>query len=130
MKYTVAIFDLDDTLIHEGFEIPIKCADALDVLKLAKENGCIVCLATLNEDALDLCKQVDLSKYIDFTVAIDIESKLTHFIKIMEYCDCVPSEMLVFDDVYKHILEARSIGINGCLVDWKTGVTLHNANLL
>ncbi len=124
------IFDLDDTLIHEGFESAVKCSDSLEVLELAKKKHYIICVATLNADAVNLCKQTDLYKYIDLIVAIDIESKLRHFQIIKEHYNCESSQIIVFDDVAKHIFEAESIGIKSYLVNWVTGVTLDNAKLL
>jgi FMN phosphatase YigB (HAD superfamily) len=57
----------------------------------------------------------------------------SHLSKILEkFNDIKPEEMVFFDDMVENIKEAKSLGINAILVDWKVGVTFEQVfpNLL
>lgn len=124
MTINVIIFDLDDTLIHEGFDIPVLCDETMNVLNYLKNKEYLLCIATLNENAHNICKHIGILNYFEYIYEKDILSKSEHFYEIINYFNVSPCDIILYDDVYKHIEEANDIGIRGVLVNWETGITL------
>lgn len=124
----IAIFDFDDTLVHEGFEPPIECSEALEVLQFFHKNKYIICIASLNEYAEELCRQTRFYEYIDTIFAQDADDfKNSHLNAILEYYGCSPKDCVFFDDIKENIAQARKLGIKSKLVSHKKGVTMNNA---
>jgi FMN phosphatase YigB (HAD superfamily) len=124
----IAIFDFDDTLVHEGFEPPIECDEALEVLQFFYKKKYIICIASLNEYAEELCKQTNLYPYIDTIFSLKTDDfKKSHLKAILEYYECKPKDCIFFDDIKENIIQARKLGIKSKLVNYKKGVTMNNA---
>lgn len=124
MTIKVIIFDLDDTLIHEGFDNPILCNETMSVLNYLKNKEYLLCVATLNENAVSICEHIGILNYFEYIYKKDTLSKSQHFYEIINYFNVSPCDIILYDDVYKHIEEANDIGIHGILVNWETGITL------
>lgn len=123
----VAIFDFDETLVHGGYEPPIECVESLAVVKYLHKKGFIICLATLNEYAHELCEQTSFNNYVDSIVALDTDDyKYYHFNKILDYYGCEPEDCIFFDDIIENIECARKLGIKAKKVNYKKGVTMNN----
>ena len=123
----IAIFDFDDTLIHEGFDPVIECAESYEVLRFLHSKKYIICLATLNEYASELSKQTSFYNYIDsFFEKNTDDFKNSHLNAIMEYYNCNPDDCIFFDDIKENIQQARKLGIKSKLVNYKKGVTMNN----
>ena len=136
MSYKLVIFDLDDTLIHEGFSDNILCDDTEYVLKRLKELKIPIVLATHNHEAHRILAQIHIrnsksNMFFDTIFAYhDYTNKKSHLTKIIEqYSSISPSEMLFFDDLGKNIITATKLGITGHLVNYTTGITRKDLEL-
>jgi hypothetical protein len=87
---------------------PILCNETMNVLNYLKDRDYTLCISTLSENAHDACKHIGISVQ-----------------KILNYFKVFPYEIMLFDDLNKHIEEAKNIGIHGILVNWETGITLN-----
>ncbi len=96
-KITVAVFDLDDTLIHEGFKTPILMPNTMYILEISKFFDLIL-------------------DYHDYT------RKKSHLSKIIEYFDVKPCEIIFFDDLYENTDMVNKMGIHTVLVNHITGI--------
>jgi len=128
MSIKIAIFDFDDTLVHEGFEPPIECEDALKVIQFFKKKKYIICIATFNEYGIELCEQTSFCKYVDMIIALNTDdNKDYHFRTILDHYQCNPEDCIVFDDIKENIKHAKELGMKAKLVKWKQGVTINDA---
>ncbi len=124
----IAIFDFDDTLVHEGFVPPIECNDAYNVIKLLYNKGYTICIATLNEYAGELCEQTSFYKFIDSIIAVNTDDAKDYHLKtILNYYKCDPRDCILFDDRRENVDHARELGMKAKLVNEKKGVTMKNA---
>jgi HAD superfamily phosphatase (TIGR01681 family) len=126
----LAVFDLDDTLIHEGFadSEPILCNDTMAILELLKKNNIKIALASHNHNAETIMKNAGIYNFFDFVQAYyDFTDKASHIHNIMEhfsFFNIKLDEMVFYDDMKINIIKARINGINAKLVSHKTGITL------
>lgn len=124
----IAIFDLDDTLIHEGFEHPVECPDALKVIQFFYAKEYIICIATLNEYGVELCKQTSFCSFVSQIIALNTNDlKDYHLNTIMDYYKCKPKDCVFFDDISENVQYAKQLGVKAKLVNWRTGVTIKDA---
>lgn len=127
----VAAFDLDDTLIHEGFhEVghpAILCDHTIAVLKKLHAAGIKCVLATHNDDALDIVKQLKLDQYFDAVLAFeDDRMKVSHVQQILQRYQLQKHELVLFDDVQQNVDAVNAFGVRAVLVDHVTGITVEN----
>jgi len=131
-KPKIVIFDLDDTLVHEGFDElglgeRLLFKEVKEVLEYLKEKGHTLAIASHNEKAEFILKSCNIH----------------HFFKvIMGYCPpsfekmplvedvlkCVGNvgrdDVVFFDDLSENVTELKRKGIRAKLVSWEHGVTL------
>jgi len=128
MGYTVACFDLDDCLIHEGFATAIICEDTktiLDYLKNLKSVDVKIALASHNEEALPILQELGISTYFDIVLGYyDESNKVSHLHKIAKALNVGASQIVFYDDVQVNIAATREHGFKGFLVNYVTGVKL------
>lgn len=99
--YKLFIFDLDDTLIHEGFEDddPILCDDTLQIFDLLESLGIKIAIATFNENGKNILRNAKLYDRIlhieDFE---DFEDKFTHVSNIMKRHPEISNEEVCYVD--------------------------------
>lgn len=123
----IAIFDFDNTLVHEGFEPPIECPEAFDVIKFLHKKNFIICIASFNKYAKELCLQTSFCDYIDLIIGLNTQDKKDyHFKTILEYFECKPTDCIFFDDIKENVVYAKKLGMKAKLVNWKKGVTMSN----
>ena len=121
----VAIFDLDDVLIHEGFDPPVICKETVQALSYLKEQGVTCVVASYNTQASGLLIYADLLKYVSLIFAeeedvIDAKRRqLTYYLNLYPH-----AEFHFFDDLASNISTARSLNIPSTLVDYTRGITL------
>ena len=126
MLAKLVIFDLDDTLVHEGFENyneHLLCNDVLNVLEDLKRNGHLLAIASHNEDAENIAKKCGISHFFDIIVGSDTYSKLPLVEEILEFTKKTKDDIVFFDDLYENINELHRNGIKAKKVNWKIGVT-------
>ena len=120
------IFDLDDTLIHEGFRQPRLCNDTIWILEFLKKNGHRLAIASHNTNAKIILKKCQIDHYFDIIVGecpTDL-TKITLINKILEHCRVNNKEQVIFfDDIETHIHEISSFKIKSHLVNWINGIT-------
>lgn len=127
---TVVCFDLDDTLIHEGFDPPVVCTDAPSVVRSLHAKGYTLILTSYNTDAERLLTAIGLRA--EFITIIAYEDDWTAKASMWEqvrtqYPDAI---IWLFDDLPVNITCAAKYGIKGILVDYATGVTTKAASIL
>lgn len=127
---TLCIFDLDDVLIHEGFEQPVLCDDTIKILQLLKENSILIALATYNEDAIQILITLNILQYFDYIAAWedDNSKKVEHITKILQHFtnETKLDNIYFFDDLQENI-DAVSIKfpfISSHIVDYQQGIDI------
>ncbi len=131
MDYQLYIFDLDDTLIHEGFNqysdavrYGTACDDTLKILQRLKACKVKTAIASNNYNAAKILRFLNLYEYFDLIVGhSDNSCKANHLTFILSHFSGIPkSEIVFYDDYQENIETAKSMNIQSVLVDWKTGV--------
>ena len=126
----LVIFDLDDTLIHEGFDEkkPRLCAETQNVLDYLLEKGYTLAIASHNRRALEILKKIQLHEHFSVICGYvpDCVTKNPHIDEILGALPGVFSRtsIVLFDDLQSNVSAAKEHGIEARLVNWKTGVTL------
>ena len=128
MLAKLVIFDLDDTLVHEGFEDyneSLLCNDVLNVLEDLKRNGHLLAIASHNEDAEIIAKKCGISQFFDIIVGYcpDTYSKLPLVEEILEFTKKSKDDIVFFDDLYENISELHRNGMKAKKVNWEIGIT-------
>ena len=128
--FKVVIFDLDDTLIHEGFsaENTPLCKDTLKVLDYLKHREYKLAIASHNDNSLLYLQSVKICHYFDFVSGEDHynnlkPSKIANLSAVLDYFDVKSGNCYYFDDVEAHVLEAKELGMNAYSVDWMVGIS-------
>ena len=125
------ILDLDDTLIHEGFDIEnaIMCEETLPVLEYLKLKKYIIALASHNHDGSSYLEVTGLHNYfnkVDCKYEININnqpSKINQIIRLISFFGIDVNNIYYYDDVEFHVNEARQLGIeHAYLVDYRKGI--------
>jgi HAD superfamily phosphatase (TIGR01681 family) len=123
------VFDLDDTLIHEGFALEkvgegIICGETVKVLDYLKSKGYKMAIASHNHRAKYYLEYLKLIQYFDYIYGKDGNDKLEHFNGILTESNIPYENWFFFDDLQINIDHAQKLGIKGKLVDWKNGITM------
>ena len=137
-KKTIVIFDLDDTLIHEGFDEPILCDETLETLRWLQEQDALIAVATHNDDAMAIIKELKIDHFFTGGVAAytDDSYKLSHvnlllrelnrsrFIESQGKTDSFTFNDIIFvDDVDENVEKLRLHGVVAAIhVDWMRGI--------
>ena len=123
---THVIFDLDDTLIHEGFCEPKVCQDTKRVLDFFEKIGCKLIIASHNDNAQKLLEMINMVSYFDHVIGQNDTSKKPMLQEILKRYDSAnPKRILFFDDLQCHVKDAKqTFGIRSHLVNWKTGIRM------
>ena len=124
--YKVIIFDLDDVLIHEGFEPYLLCDDVIDVLTYLKNKNYKLAIASHNDDTIEILTKTNLLKYFDYIQGFDDVSKTKHFKNIIDHFKINYNDCYLFDDLQANIDLAERLGIKCKLVNYITGVTMYD----
>lgn len=126
----LVIFDLDDTLIHEGFEdVPgaFLFPSTLEILRWLRARGHELAIASHNDDAHALLTKNGIEDFFDCVVGYQprcglktplLKAVLRHFQGRYGPSDCV-----YYDDVQVHVREATDLGIRGLVVPHLDGIT-------
>lgn len=132
------IFDLDDTLIHEGFEKwPAKdahiCKGTKRVLNYCRNKDYIMAIASHNYEAEKLLKKYNLHLYFKVIVGRvpQFYNKLPLIKEIMEKCNVDDTSVVYyFDDLYEMVQEMKNNHISAKHVSWEKGITLQDVKSL
>lgn len=128
------IFDLDDCLIHEGFEVdkPILCDETLQVLTHLHDQGHTLTIGSCNDEADLILKNLGIDHFFKRVLGYIPEcmSKNPHVRQLMEEFEADPTQVMLFDDLRSNCQLARQIGIRTCHVDWLKGVTMNDLKFL
>jgi len=127
----LVIFDLDDTLIHEGFEDPFErlmCAEAEDILKYLKHKGHTLAIASHNLKAKELAKQYNIHFYFDIILGEcpPCYTKMPLINKILGLTLMEKKDVVFFDDLVEMASDTKRNGIATKLVDYTKGVTMND----
>jgi len=129
------IFDLDDTLIHEGFppEERCICRETLEVLNYLKAQNHRLAVASHNNMTEQRLRANGILHYFDivqgYPPAPGTFTKRTHVEIILAFYDnrFAPQDVVFYDDLYEviHDLKTSHLGIGRCkLVNWEVGIEL------
>jgi HAD superfamily phosphatase (TIGR01681 family) len=106
----IIIFDLDDTLIHEGFTPAILCDHVLEVLNFLSQQDIILCIASYNEDATKIIDELELSSYFDQIIGYDCKSKTEQIQQVIEKNPTIsPNQIHFFDDLMINIQDCGDL---------------------
>jgi FMN phosphatase YigB (HAD superfamily) len=123
----VVVFDLDDVLIHEGFQEPILCDQTLDVLNYLKSKNIKMAIASHNLNAEKIIAKLKLQDYFCLILGYyDHTDKASHLHKIIKDLNIDRSKILFCDDLSENIRQARVIGISTIYVNWQNGILLED----
>lgn len=129
----LVIFDLDDCLIHEGFEHVdgiFLFPETLQVLQYLKLREHDIAIASHNDDAIALLKKNKISQFFSFVIGFQPNTltKIPHLTIILDHFKGLydPEDCVYFDDLEQYVIESQSIGMNGRVVSHLDGVTLAN----
>lgn len=123
----VVVFDLDDTLIHEGFSEsePRLCAETPKVLEYLLQKGHKLSIASHNHRALKILETIHLHDH--FAVVCGYVPKCVtknpHIEEILTALKAQKDSIVLFDDLQSNITAAKQYGVSAHLVNWKTGIT-------
>lgn len=120
---SIFIFDLDDVLIHEGFDHPILCNDTIKVLNTIRNKGKLA-IASHNDHGLEILKILGIFELFSYIQAYNDRSKLQHFINIIKHFDVNYADCVLFDDLIENINLAKELGMKTILVNHTTGITI------
>lgn len=124
MSIKAILLDLDDVLIHEGFEPPIICDETIQVLNYLKENNYKIVLVSHNDNGRTIIDQLNILHYFTGTICYWANTKFFHFISALEILKLKGEECLLCDDLVSNIQMATTLNIHGLLVDNKFGISL------
>lgn len=128
MTYKLFIFDMDDTLIHEGFEddSPILCDDTIKCFELLKKKNALITVATFNENGKTILKNAGLDSYICQIEDFDFHDKFTHVTNILKNYPDINMEEIVYidDDKINNKKIQSSFGIKCVQVNYEVGIIL------
>jgi HAD superfamily hydrolase (TIGR01509 family) len=125
-KTRLYIFDLDDTLIHEGFE-PNEtklCTDTLHVLNLLRQQSHKIVLCSRNDRSQEYLKATGIDKYFDMVIGKDEPKDETLLEIVTAFSDISHDRCYLYDDLPENIKAAEKLGIHGVRVNWETGIVL------
>ena len=125
----LVIFDLDDTLIHEGFEEPFKkmiCAETMDVLKHLKERNHTLAVASHNLNAENLVKLYGMHEYFHMIVGEcpPCYTKMPLINAIMKQTGKCITDVIYFDDLIEMTSDTARHNVKTKLVNYLTGITM------
>lgn len=131
-KPRIVIFDLDDTLIHEGFEDYAHLGEMLlfkevkSVLEYLKEKGHTLAIASHNEQAEFLLKSCNIHHFFEVVVgycppSFEKMPLVEDVLKCVQHMET--SDVVFFDDLYENVTELKRKGIRAKMVSWEHGIT-------
>lgn len=123
------IFDLDDTLTHEGFddiEGVFICDETIAVLSRLRGAGHTLAIASHNDRAIELLRKNGIHDFFDERLVQGYEhvDKRGHLNTILERTNMRVHECVYIDDLEVHVLNARALGMQGEVCCHLTGVTV------
>jgi HAD superfamily phosphatase (TIGR01681 family) len=127
----IYIFDLDDTLTHEGFDdIPgvYVCEQAEGVLRYLANQNHTLAVASHNNRAYSILKKNNIAHFFDpnLVIGFEHESKKPHIAQIMGITNQTSDKYVYIDDMEIHVQEAREMGLGAKLCSWQHGVTMQD----
>ena len=133
----IVIFDLDDTLVHEGFEFEhsrilskaLLFNEVEEILKYLTEKGHTLAIASHNEKAEFILKSCNIHHFFKVIVGYCPPS-FEKMPLVEDVLKCVENmgkdDVVFFDDLYENVTELKRNGIQAKLVSWKHGVTFND----
>ena len=106
----LVVFDLDNTLINEGFSDtePILCDDTLKILEYLKSKPVKIVLATHNYSVSYIIDKLGIDNYFDLVLAYhDYTNKASHLWNTVTKFDVQSHEIVFYDDLAENIRAVR-----------------------
>lgn len=127
--YSVAIFDLDDTLVcRQG----ILYSDVKKILSYLKDNGVTIALASYNANAdivlqkHDIYDYFDIIKFENWRNKFNLHDKKESMLRsILSQTNVTANEVIFFDDNEIYFKIAEKIGLKMCKID-DNGITIND----
>ncbi len=130
LKNLVVIFDLDDTLIMDTTCGSRLCAETLRVLDFFSTLGCRMYVASHNSHAQDFCRIHGLSSY--FTRVFPSPDKSKSELVGEIWNEVTGGLGIYFDDIGEYVTDVSqdlgAVGLVGCKVDGRVGVTMRDVS--
>ena len=129
----LVIFDLDDTLRHDGFDCNCTigfglhlCEETEDILKYLQEKGHILAVASHNLDALGIVTKCNIHHYFDIILGEcdDYGTKMPLVNKILHHTKMEKDDIIFFDDLREITDDLKKNGIKAKLINWVYGVRM------
>lgn len=124
----LVIFDLDDTLCHEGtgvYKDKVLSKEAKVVLDYLQKEGHLLAVASHNTEAVRMVKELGISQFFFKIVGYRPKSykKMPLVEEILKETNMSKDDVVFFDDLYENVSELKRKGIKARIVNWQTGVT-------
>ena len=128
----LVIFDLDDTLVHEGFEDEkgfgenMLFKDVKGILQYLTEKGHVLAVASHNEKAESVLQTCNIHQYFKVIVGYCPRSfEKTPLVEdVLNRVESMGrDDVIFFDDLSENVAELKRKGIRAKLVSWVHGVT-------
>lgn len=121
------IFDLDDVLIHEGFDISILTDHAFDICHFLHSQGHRLAIASHNEEAEKILEITGLKKFFSIILGYEDDTyKVSHVLKISTELNVSVDEIWFYDDLEANVEAVSQLGVKSVIVNWKIGLTWTN----
>ena len=131
----LVIFDLDDTLRHDGFDCNCSigyglhlCEDVIPILKYLSEKNHVLAVASHNLDALKILTKCDIAHYFDIIVGEcdDAATKMPLVNKILQHTKKTKGDIVFFDDLREIADDLQRNGVKVKLINWVYGVRMED----
>ena len=129
----VVLFDLDDVLIHEGFDDLILssenpdqylCEETISVLQYVKNLGLKMALVSHNPQGSKIIDKMGLTNYFSSIQSYSAYTKFFHLSDTIDALKVNASNCLFCDDLERNLRMAESMGISTLLVNGEHGISL------
>lgn len=124
-KVKLVLLDLDNTLVYGDFPNLSLFPDTIAVLDYLKTTGVKIVLASHNQSAEIILRNLNISSYFDIVLGYyDYTNKFTHLNLSMQLFGVKSGDIILFDDLYENIYSMGVHGAQSFLVDPKLGIQL------
>lgn len=130
----LVIFDLDDTLRHDGFDdcnctlgygLHL-CEEIESILKYLQEKGHVLAVASHNFEALSILTTLNVHSYFDIIVGEceSADTKIPLVNKILKHTNMAKNDIIFFDDLREITDDLKRNGIIAKMINWRYGVRM------
>ncbi len=131
----LVIFDLDDTLRHDGFDCRCTvgfglhlCEETLDILEYLRKKKYMLAIASHNLDATNVAEKLNICHFFNIIIG-ECESPATKMPlvnKILSHTGKDKKDIIFFDDLREITDDLKQNGIKATQINWMYGVRMQD----